>query len=128
MGSDETVKALLAVAADYVEGMVLADEGRLRRAFHPQACSIGYFDGDTAWDGLDSFVAGCLASANPPADGKADWRVLSVNVTGEAAVMKLQDAGLRFTDTLTLMHHEGRWQIVSTLFRHDGERGRAPAA
>lgn len=123
MESHEAEEALLAVAADYVEGMVLGDEGRLRRAFHPRACSIGHFDGGTEWDDREAFIAGCVAHADPPADGHVDWRVLSVEVTGDTAVMKLEDTwlGLRFTDTLTLMHHEGRWQIVAKVFWHHGE-------
>ena len=125
MASGTTVEALLAVAADYVEGMVEGDERKLRRAFHPRASSIGHFDGGTEWDDLDAFVAGCKANAAPPENGAADWRLLSLEVTGDTAVMKLEDTylGLRFTDTLTLMLHDGRWQIVAKVFWQHGQGG-----
>lgn len=112
-----THEAIAAVIADYVEGMVLADEAKLRRAFHPRACSIGHFAGALEWDGLDAFVAVVLASRDPAAPAPR-WKILSTEVTGDTALVKVEDdfIGDRFIDTLTLLHHEGRWQIVAKVF------------
>lgn len=104
----------------YVEGMARGDDAALRRAFHPDANSIGHFDGGLEWSGLDAFIAACAAEAIPAAAPVPPWTVESVSVAGDTAVVGVVNvwAGLSFRDTLTLLHHDGRWQIVGKLFLH----------
>ena len=46
------------------------------------------------------------------------WTVESDTVAGDTAVVGVVNvwAGLSFRDTLTLLHHDGRWQIVNVLW------------
>ena len=109
-----------ACVATYVEGMTRGDGLALRRAFHPDATVIGHFDGGLEWTGLDAFVASCQAEAIAPGDAVPPFEVEMVSVAGDTALVRVVNvwAGMRFRDTLTLLHHEGRWQIVGKVFLH----------
>ena len=118
----ETFDEIIETGRLYVEGMTFGDEGKLRRAFHPGASSIGHFEGGLEWDGLDAVIAVFRGNA-APAGTAPFWRVDSVSVAGDTAVVRVTDgwAGARFVDTLSLIRHEGRWVIVAKLFFHDAE-------
>ena len=47
-----------------------------------------------------------------------NYEILSVDVTGDIAVVKVVDDcfGTTFTDCLTLIKHDDRWQIVMKAF------------
>lgn len=102
----------------YLDGMMYADEPKLRRAFHPDAKSIGHEGSLLEWDSLDTFIAACLAAGGLEANEGYDAEVLSVDVTGDMAAVKLEDLyrGMRYTDYLTLMKIDGRWQIINKAF------------
>ena len=113
---------------DYLDGMVFADEARLHAALHPGFCCIGNFEGGLEWDSRDAFIAGVTANAAPPEDGRYYSRVLSTDVTGDMAAVKVENdyLGMRFTDYLTLLRVDGRWMIVNKVFHHHaGEHGAA---
>ncbi|MFZ5789596.1 MAG: nuclear transport factor 2 family protein [Pseudomonadota bacterium] len=48
--------ALCAVASDYLDGMMCADEAKLRRAFHPKCLIVGHFRGRLEYDPLDALI------------------------------------------------------------------------
>jgi len=106
------------VIRDYLDGMVFADAARLRRAFHPGACIVGNFDDSLEWLSLESFISSCEQAGSAPANEPYYWEILSADVTGDVAVIKVADdyMGKRFTDYLSLLRYEGRWQIVNKTF------------
>jgi len=106
--------------ATYAEGMARGDAEALRRAFHPKACCIGHFDGGLEWASLDEFISACEAEAIPASAAVPPNGIESVSVAGDTAVARVVNvwAGLDFRDTLTLLRHDGRWQIVSKVFLH----------
>ncbi len=109
--------AIVDTVQTYVEGMVWGDGAMLRQAFHPKACCIGHFDGELEWDDLEAFIQGVSGEAAAPGS-KPYWRINSMDVTGDMAIVQVENdwAGHRFDDTLTLLFHDDRWQIVSKLF------------
>lgn len=111
-----------AVVADYLDGMMFADEQKLRRAFHPDAKSIGHDRGRLEWDSIDRFVADCKAAGALPQNSEYYARILSIDVTGDMAVVKLEDdyLGSRFTDYLTLMRFGDAWLIINKAFFNHG--------
>ncbi len=118
---DRGVSALENVVRDYLDGMIYVDEARLRRAFHPDARIIGHFQGALEWHDLDQFIGGCRKMGAAPANEPYYWEILSADVTGDIALIKLTDdyVGVRYTDYLTLLHVDGRWRIVNkTFFAH----------
>jgi len=110
------------VVRDYLDGMTYVDEAKLRRAFHPDARSIGHYRGTLEWHSLDDFIescrqAGALAQAQPFFS-----EIAFIDIAGDAAVAKVVDdyQGSRFTDYLTLLRLPGRWRIVNKAFFDHG--------
>ena len=110
--------SIAATVTLYVEGMVRGDSSALTQAFHPQATSIGHFDGGLEWMNVSDFVTVCQKEAIPAASPVPGWEIESMDVSGDTAIVRVinQMAGLRFRDTLSLVLHEGRWQIVAKVF------------
>jgi hypothetical protein len=102
----------------YVEGMARGDLKALSQAFHPQASSIGHFDGGLEWLNVEEFVAACRAEAIGADVPVPPWEIESIEVFGDTAIARVvnQMAGMRFRDNLSLLRHEGRWQIVAKIF------------
>jgi len=109
---------LVAVARDYLDGMMYADEAKLRRAFHPKCLIVGHFRGKLEYDPLEAFIEACKKEGSIPADAPYFAEIVSIDVTGDTAVVKLIDdyLGTRFTDYLTMVKTEGRWIIVNKAF------------
>jgi Putative lumazine-binding len=51
---------------DYFDGMMYADEAKLRCAFHPKCLIVGHFRGRLEYDPLDAFIAACKAEGSIP--------------------------------------------------------------
>ena len=106
------------VVRHYVEGMVFADEALLRKAFHPDCRIIGHYHKELEWSSLDSFVSAINAESSAVKDVQPFWRVIDLDVTGDAATVKVIDdfAGMRFTDYLSLLKVNDRWVIINKLY------------
>ncbi|MDP3898540.1 MAG: nuclear transport factor 2 family protein [Mesorhizobium sp.] len=120
--SDARRDAVEATVSDYVEGMVFADEAKLRRAFHPAGVVVGHYEDTLEWLSLEDFIASCAAAGPAPLGTKASFDILTLDMTGDVATVKVTDEylGARFTDYLTLLEHDGRWQIVNKTYFHHG--------
>lgn len=119
MTATRTARADIETAVrDYLDGMVYGDEAKLRRAFHPDARVIGHFGGTLEWSSVDEFAAACVAADTPPPGTDYFWRIRSLEIEGDTAFVDVIDdyLGIRFTDWLSLLHHDGRWVIVNKLF------------
>lgn len=110
--------AVTAVIKDYLHGMVFAEGEVLRRALHPRWHCIGHFDGGLEWLSREEFIEACEAARPETPDPDYFWEIESLEVIGDTALARLQDdyLGMRFTDILTLVKHEGRWQVVNKVF------------
>ncbi|WP_223511245.1 nuclear transport factor 2 family protein [Pseudomonas sp. GL-B-19] len=106
------------VIRNYVEGMVFADEVLLRHAFHPACHIIGHYHGELEWSSLDDFISAIKAEGPAPKEVKPFWETISVDITGDAAAVKVMDdyIGMRFTDYLSLLKINERWMIVNKLY------------
>ncbi|EJM65142.1 nuclear transport factor 2 family protein [Pseudomonas sp. GM55] len=109
------------VVRHYVEGMVFANEALLRQAFHPDCRIIGHFQKVLEWASLDEFVVAIKAEIPAPAGTQPFWQVINLDVTGDAAAVKVIDdfAGIRFTDYLSLLKVDGRWVIINKLYYYE---------
>jgi hypothetical protein len=112
------IAAVCRVARDYLDGMVYGDEGRLRRAFHPECPQIGHYLGRFAYESLDEFIAAVKAETVLPEGTPYYSDIVSIDITGDTAMVKVEDdyLGMRFTDYLTMIEHGGRWSIVSKTY------------
>ena len=110
--------AVRSVVHDYMDGMFYADEAKLRSAFHPKSFVIGHFGGTLEYDTLDSFVAFVKGEPKLPPGTSYVSDIASIDITGDIAAAKVivVYSGHRYTDYLTLLKHDGRWQIVNKAY------------
>ncbi|MET0845182.1 MAG: nuclear transport factor 2 family protein [Pseudomonas sp.] len=106
------------VVRNYVEGMVFADEALLRQAFHPACHIIGHFQQALEWLSLEDFISAVKAEGPAAKEVEPFWQTVSVDITGDAAAVKVIDdyVGLRFTDYLSLLKINERWMIVNKVY------------
>lgn len=116
----ESIHAVLQI---YFDGLYHSDTQRLARVFHPQALyATAVGERPVVWR-MEEYFPVVDARPAPAASGQARTdRVLSIERVGPVtALAKLQcSIGPRhFTDLLTLIQVDGRWQIISKVFHYD---------
>lgn len=104
----------------YVVGCETGEGMHFKASFHPDARMFGHVGADRydepIFGGLDSAVA------DQPA-GQYDSRILSIDISGDAAAVKLAESGFwgqDFIDFFLLSRIDGEWQIVAKSFDHAG--------
>ncbi len=123
--------AVTSVLSDYFDGIYFSDTSILRRVFHPgalYACATG---GSLLQLGMTDYFAVVDKRPAPGTLGQPrSDRIVSIDFAGpELAIAKVECAILpkRFVDLLTMVHLDGRWQIMSKVFHFDIDEN-APAA
>ena len=122
MQNTSDLQAISSTVQDYFLGMYHRDTGRLRKAFHPNCVLFGYFKGTFVIIPLDKWLGMVEGRPVPAEQGEPfDMRIVSTDVTGQVATVKVVDLylGLRFTDYLSLAKVDDRWVIVNKTFHHD---------
>jgi hypothetical protein len=104
----------------YIKGCQTGDGLHLKEAFHPDARMFGHIGPDRydvpIFGGMDAAVA------NQPV-GEYDTRILSIDISGDAAAVKLAESRFwdqDFIDYFLLSRIEGEWQVVAKSFDHIG--------
>lgn len=111
-------EAIEAVVVDYLEGMIYGQRDRLERAMHPQCMQAGHFGGTYEFFDRETFIRSLEGEAAVPPGTPYRAEIVSIDLTGDVAVVKVEDDcfGTTFTDYLTLIKHETQWQIVMKAF------------
>ena len=121
-GDEEAIKTL--VQAAYVDGLQnLGDLEVTRAGFHPDFVLLGLRDGKLTRLPIADWIA---SAAKRKAEGQkpplTTCKFLSVDVTGQAAAVKLelhQNEKRIFTDYLSLYKFPEGWKIVGKIYyRH----------
>ena len=104
----------------YTRGCQTGDETYLKGSFHPDAHMFGAVGTDRydipIFGGMDGAVA-----QQPTVDH--DSHILSIDVEGDAACVKLAESGFwghDFIDYFLLSRIDGEWQIVAKSFTSTG--------
>ncbi len=106
----------------YFEGMYHSDVDKLKKAFHPSAALMGYYNGNLAHIPLEKWLEMVAARPAPVKNGEEyNMRLVSLDLTENVAVVKVKDLylGLWFTDYLSLLKIEKEWVIVNKIFHHE---------
>lgn len=116
---DEVVQAI----GLYFDGLHHSDTATLRRVFHPQAHYYCATDGTLLHLGMDDYFPVVDKRPSPASQNhpRTD-RILSIEFAGPVtAFVKLECsiAPKYFTDLLTLVKLEHRWQIVAKVFHYE---------
>jgi hypothetical protein len=115
--------AVTEVLQSYFDGLYAGDVTILARAFHPLAVYATATGGDLVHHTMDVYLPIVAAREAPAARGEMRRdAVLTIDVAApDAAFAKVECAigDRRFTDLLTLVHVEGRWQIMAKVFHYE---------
>ncbi|MCM5678923.1 nuclear transport factor 2 family protein [Schlegelella sp. S2-27] len=114
-----------AVLADYFEGLYRSDTRLLRRAFHPRAIYACATDAALLRLDMDEYFGIVDRRASPASrgDARAD-RILSIDFIGPVTALARVECEIlpkRFSDVLTLIRVDGRWQIIAKVFHYELE-------
>ena len=118
---DETeVRAAL---QHYLLGHSTGDGAHFRVVFHPDSKLYFNRDGKFSMRTSEDYIAG--AAGKPAADeDKRKRRIVSVDVTGDAAMAKveLDYPNAVLTDYFTLLKVDGKWMIMNKIFNTNPKR------
>jgi hypothetical protein len=125
---DERYGAVVAVLQSYFDGLHHSDTGRLREVFHPRAHYVTATEAATT--GGEPLVLTMAEyfpivdrRPSPASRGEARRdRIVSVEVAGPVTAFARVECAIApkfFTDLLTLICVEGRWQIIAKVFHFD---------
>jgi hypothetical protein len=123
MNTKVGLEDILATINIYFDGLYRSDSALLRSVFHPLATVIGHgSDGELKTMTLDDFLS-FVETVPPPQenDVEFDMSVLSVDISGQAAAVKVHDyyLGRDFIDYLHLAKTEKGWIITAKAFHSD---------
>ena len=119
----ESIADIAEVLATYFDGLHHSDTERLRKVFHPQALYVTATAEPLVVWSMDDYLPVVEGRPSPASKGEArEDRIVSIELAGPVTSMarvECRIAPRSFTDILTLIHVDGRWQIISKVFHYD---------
>jgi Putative lumazine-binding len=113
--------AITAVIQTYLDGLYEGDADKLAAAFHPTSALTGCTDGNIQITPRDAWLTAVRGRPSPKSQGAARGdEILSIDVAGPTmAFVKLrcQIPPRYFTDQLSLLMIDGRWQVAQKVFQ-----------
>ena len=122
-GAAPPFDAVAAVLRIYFDGLYASDTRLLRQVFHPKAVYACATDG--ALLTLDMAAYFPLVDRRPSPASRGDIRrdrILSIEFAGPVTALARVECAIPpkwFTDLLTLVKVDGRWQIIAKVFHHE---------
>ena len=115
-------EAVSAVLQAYFDGLYRSDTQTLRRVFHPQALYACATDGSLLALSMDEYFPIVDKRASPASrrDARTD-RILAIEFAGPVTALARVECTIlpkHFTDLLTLVKIDGRWQIIAKVFHY----------
>lgn len=122
MATEQDIKGIVRVMGAYFDGLHHADTARLAGVFHGEARYVNATAGDYMNHTMDEYFA-IVDQRTPPVENGAVRRDHIVSIEFGGAEMVFVKAtmtmmGRDYLDFLTLIHDDGRWQIISKVFSY----------
>jgi 4-oxalocrotonate tautomerase len=115
--------AVAKVLGTYFDGLYHSDTKLLAKAFHPQAQYVSVTDGSLLHLTMAQYFPVVDARPSPASLGEIRTdEIVEIAFAGPAtatARVRCSITGKHFTDCLTLIHIDGRWQIISKVFHYE---------
>ena len=111
--------------ATYFDGLYHSDTQRLSRVFHPKAQYVCVTDGTLLYRDMADYFP--VVDARPAPASRGEQRrdeIVSIDFAGPVtarAVVRCAIGARHFTDFLTLVCLDGRWQVISKVFHYEEE-------
>jgi hypothetical protein len=113
------------VLATYFDGLYHSDTQRLAQVFHPKAQYVCVTDGTLLYRDMAEYFPVVDARPSPASRGEVRRdEIVSVDFAGPVtarAVLRCAIGTRLFTDCLTLIQLDGRWQVISKVFHYKEE-------
>ncbi len=111
------------VLSDYFDGLYHSDTKILRRVFHPQALYACATEAPLLRLDMDAYFAVVDKRPSPASrnEQRRD-RILSIEFAGPVTAFARVECAIGpkfFTDLLTFVYLDGRWQIMAKVFHFD---------
>ena len=112
-----------AVLTDYFDGLYSSDASRLAKVFHPKAQYVCATEGTLTHLTMDEYLP--IVERRPSPASRSEPRVdriISIEFAGPVTALARAECAVGpkfFTDLLTFVFVDGRWQIVSKVFHFD---------
>ncbi|CAG1018142.1 hypothetical protein BURC_02876 [Burkholderiaceae bacterium] len=123
MDNDEAFAAVVRLIGRYFDGLHFSDTAILAEVFHPQAhyaCATG---GSLLQLDMAAYFPIVDRRPSPASKGESrSERIVSIEFAGPVTAMVRAECTIapkRFSDLLTLVHVDGRWQIISKVFHYE---------
>ncbi len=125
VGNADALVALGAQLREYFDGLYHSDTQRLRRVFHPQAVYATATGGAPLILRMQEYFAVVDQRPSPASRGETRTdRIAAIDFVGPVTALAKVQCTIRpkhFTDLLTFIHVDGRWQIISKVFHFELE-------
>jgi Putative lumazine-binding len=114
---------ITAVLNDYFDGLYQSDSAILRRVFHPSALYACATDGTLLTLGMNEYFPIVDQRQSPASknDPRTD-RIIAIEFAGPVTAIARVECSIlpkQFIDLITLIHIDGRWQIIAKVFHYD---------
>jgi len=121
VSTDPEEAAVREALQHYLNGHATGSADEFRQAFHPRANLYFIRDGQFAERTSADYIAGAQGGGPAPDEAQRKRRIVDVDVSGTAAVatIVLEYPAVTFTDYMSLLKVDGRWQIVAKVFHAD---------
>lgn len=107
----------------YFDGLYRSDTSRLARVFHPKAVYVCATEGKLVHLGMNEYFPVVDQRPSPESRGEArSDRIISIEFAGPVTAFVRAECAIGpkfFTDLLTFVRIDGRWQIISKVFHFD---------
>lgn len=116
---------VILILQTYFDGLYHSDTDRLRQVFHPKAQYVSVTEGTLLYRDMADYFPVVDARPSPASRGEPRRdEIVSIEFAGPVtarAVVHCAIGSKFFTDFLTLIKLEGRWQIISKVFHFEQE-------
>lgn len=120
--SGQAFDDIVSVLGEYFDGLHHSDTSRLKRVFHPQAHYCCATDGHLVMLDMAQYFPMVDQRPSPASQGhQRTDRILGIELAGPVTAFAKVECSIpakQFTDFLTLVKLEGRWQIVAKVFHY----------
>jgi hypothetical protein len=111
------------VLLEYFDGLYFSDTKRLKHVFHPRAHYVCATEGTLTYRTMEEYFPIVDHRPSPAShDEPRRDRIVSIEFAGPVTALARVECAIgpkHFTDLLSLIHLDGRWQIISKVFHFD---------
>lgn len=120
---DKAYGEIVEMLGQYFDGLYHSDTARLRRVFHAQARYVCATESPLVHLGMDEYFPIVDKRPSPASRGEVRRdRIVSIELAGPVTAFARVNCAIGprfFTDLLTLIRVDGRWQIIAKVFHFD---------